>query len=68
MISARGLLDFIPKYFVSFENVFFHHFSLKILAVSMDMPVFFASIDEKIQIPMYTTHSGIKSIIQKMIA
>ena len=27
----------------------------------MDMPVFFASIDEKIQIPIYTTHSGIKS-------
>ncbi len=27
----------------------------------MDMSVFFASIDEKIQISMHTTHSGIKS-------
>ena len=57
-----GLLDFISKYFICLENVFLHHFSLKILAVSMDMPVFFASIDEKIQISIHTTYSGMKSI------
>ncbi len=28
----------------------------------MDMPVFFASIDEKNQISIHTTYSGIKSI------
>ena len=31
----------------------------------MDMPVFFASIDEKNQISIHTTYSGIKSNTKK---